>query len=1395
MKKCFVFLAAAVMGILSVQAASPVEVASFAVEGKGKVTSPASGVYRMDAISGENPAGKSAQYCRMVLYFKNPVDLRNRTLSFKAASETPEKILAFYVRAFGSNPKKPDASFNKYSAFFKNQDPMQFQIRAQKNLPPLSWEPAVVTGQAPDAVTKLQILVGTRSANSPIQLTLSDLQLSDAAAPTGNGLEIASVQMMNKGEITELNPGEYQMNAVSGPNPPGKSAQYCRFVVKFKKPLDLKNNRLQFQAISKTGDRIVALYVRGFGSDPKKPDVSFYKYQTIFKNLKKPLLISLQEGNGRVLAWEPAAVTGKPAEAVTQLQFLVGTRSANSPIELTVSDFKLINVNLPARANAADAVPEFFKEANLSVTNASVAVKKKDKSLQLVSPGNTRVSLDINLPFTVDMTGKQFAFTIKTADPVDVRSITSQLIQDGDAKPAWLHVAWGAPLEVTPGGKFVVYENSALGTLKSECRKESGKPAKKVSIFRFDFDLALPGNAPIQLDISDIRIEPQAPTGLKATDNWSPVPVYAKTPARVKHPVGPMREEAIARARENVKRHAWAKKQLELFRTGGKHWLDMEKSQIAHWIPKEDAFFKCVCPNCRTATEFAWAGMSAISKDGNTLICQKCKMTFPNEKYPENHTYTVERPDGSLKTLRCYLGPDQITGGENMGPRHHITGALNYVKIRYLAFIRNVALLYTLDPKKEYAERVRDVLLRAAEVYPGYSIKFRSTVYKNPRDGHYMAGKFHSWKFSDGGLISGLMLAYTLTYNSGVYSDADKVAIENGLAREYLWMMTAYPPSADYCSNAVPAHYNAAAMCAAVLGDHDAMQWVLQSLPEFLRTYYRRDGFWHEVTPSYANMANVPLNLLAATLHGYSDAADYKGDDRYDNINVITMLPQLIQVLQCMSPGILPTGGLPAVNDSAYNTRQAVTQLDMLALLNPTEHNKRMAAYVAHRYPTTWERDSLFFRAPDADPQESRPELLNRSWIVPAGGWAILRRPESAEMSATVLSYSAFSSSHMHHGTLGFILCEDGKEVVSDLGYQSCWHPEYRWITSPLAHNLVIVDGAAQGNGRYGEVELFAGHTDTLAVRVAGYRTAAPAVRRQARTMLDLPLPGARKYVVDFVETVGGKDHMYVFHADGPDFSAGDISLAPDKASRIGGNVLGANFMMNIRSANLPQGTHRFAWTYDRENVTTGHLALAQDGLLIVGEGPGARAHSLEKKPLHVLTMRQAGPESLFAMVLECTAPGKEAIQKVERKDSADCTGLIVTHRHGRDEITLFRNGDMTVARYDVSGKLASVWIAGERELAGVKGLPEYCGKILQVSKDGRTLFTDLTSLPAGYDLTGKIISIDGLGDGAYRIASAVMKDGKAVIRLDPEEIPRNVTAGRAFRFRPVVEKIILPRL
>ena len=66
MKKYVLMLAVSMLGLGL--AAEPLEVASFAMENKGKVTSPSAGVYRMDGVSIQNPPGKSAQYCRQFPY-------------------------------------------------------------------------------------------------------------------------------------------------------------------------------------------------------------------------------------------------------------------------------------------------------------------------------------------------------------------------------------------------------------------------------------------------------------------------------------------------------------------------------------------------------------------------------------------------------------------------------------------------------------------------------------------------------------------------------------------------------------------------------------------------------------------------------------------------------------------------------------------------------------------------------------------------------------------------------------------------------------------------------------------------------------------------------------------------------------------------------------------------------------------------------------------------------------------------------------------------------------------------------------------------------------------------------------------------------------------------------
>lgn len=62
-----------------------------------------------------------------------------------------------------------------------------------------------------------------------------------------------------------------------------------------------------------------------------------------------------------------------------------------------------------------------------------------------------------------------------------------------------------------------------------------------------------------------------------------------------------------------------------------------------------------------------------------------------------------------------------------------------------------------------------------------------------------------------------LVTAYDLTRDSGVYSDADKVKIENDLFREYKRMMVAYPPWRDLT---LPFGYAGMAYAGQVLGDH-----------------------------------------------------------------------------------------------------------------------------------------------------------------------------------------------------------------------------------------------------------------------------------------------------------------------------------------------------------------------------------------------------------------------------------------------------------------------------------------------------------------------------------------------------------------------------------------------
>ncbi len=1161
----------------------------------------------------------------------------------------------------------------------------------------------------------------------------------------------------------------------------GNSAQYRTGSIVFAQPVDLTGKQLRFKASSATPGAVLALYVRAYNQNETKPVWSALNYASPFAGGEIECIVR-PEGKG-VLGWEPGVVSGSAPAKVDRIQFWLGSRSENTPLEAKFYDFVIEDAKAAATAqpvktlSETDALQEFFKAANLNCAGGTLEVIELDgkKALKLSAVTKAQKSTyyatgRIKLPAPINLDGRQLKFKVTSATPAPILALVARFYNLGDSvKPVWSFTSWGKVFAAGPVIEAELSPDRGVGIPWEESRV-SGAAADRVDLVEFWLGSTVP-DVPIEAVFSDFTFAkaPPAPT------KWTAVTPYADAPAKVKHPVGSVKEPDIERARENLKRYDWAKDSYEALKKRADQWMALDQKGIENMVPAEDAFFKCLCPNCGTQPEFAWAGNDVLQPGGKSIQCTKCKMIFPNDKYPENKTYTVTTPRGKVKTLKYYEGPDQIAQGENYGKKYHLTGAVNYVKIRQIGTIYSAAFVYAMTGDKAYAQKVRDVLVRFADVYPDYSVKFRATIYDTPK-ANSMGGKLCAWKFHDSSILPSVLNAYSMTYNSGVYSDADKLKIENGICREYKNLITAWPPTKDWCLNAVPAHMTTAALCAAITGDHELMDWVLKGpdgFYSFIDKYYTRDGHWYESAPSYANMANEPMVTLVAALQGYSDSPDYQGEDRYDKLDIFKATPALELVFTGMADGTLPTGYLPAFNDSSFNARQSISQLELVAALRPTPENRARLAYFAANYPATWGRElSTLYRDPGLklSADTPMPEQLDRSFIAPGGGVAVLRRPESAKMSALAMYTGGDVGGHSHNSTLGYLYCDFAKEVISDLGYLSWWHDHRTWNNSTLAHNVVVVDGKIQEKTRRGVPELFTSPDKGIAAVRFDAANAYPGVTsRYARSLYNIPLASGGQYVVDIFTVKGGASHLWNFHADGDAVKLDRaLDLKPVDMLKLADKATGAEWLKNAEGAKFGPGVLRADWTFDPE-ITTRMWLLAEKPLEVIkAVAPGLRDQKTPylKVPLHILLARADGPENRFVSVFESAKGGQFAIKSVELLPSKDGSLEIkVTLADGAyDLVSIAASGKQSTIRRFAGGKEISSWSEGSNLLTG---------KITAIDVDKKEFTTSLAALPAGSDFKHVYMLIPSEKDGLYQLAGAEMRDGKAVFKLAPKEVIR----------------------
>jgi hypothetical protein len=888
-----------------------------------------------------------------------------------------------------------------------------------------------------------------------------------------------------------------------------------------------------------------------------------------------------------------------------------------------------------------------------------------------------------------------------------------------------------------------------------------------------------------------------------ATGYFDDVRVYASTnpgalqrrpypPAPVAHPCGLYKQADVDRAKANIERHEWARRVLRSFRSAADFWLKVPDDKLSYWIPDLTPFRVVDCPKCGAGWRFAWGG------GYDRLVCKKCGFAWPDPDYPESESATFPDPVGGSQTIPYYKGKPSTVYGASQKEVYRLSGHLRYRRLGKLGNVGALGKVYALTGERKYAERTRAVLLRLAEVYPHYLPHDWNRIYPDYRN--LQSGKLCGWKLTDASRFIQLATAYDLTYNSGVYSDEDKVRIEEGCFREFARLMTATSPR-GCCINDGPTAMGGGALAGLMLGSHETIAWAVEP-PDgflgFLEEYFVRDGHWYEASPSYEGMSVNPLYVVPEALRGYSDPPNYDEPGRYDGLDLFQQ-PLLRKLLIAGAYEIMPDGAMPPTNDSVWQARFPRRRAEMQAYWYPDATSQGIMAWqFGGSEEVSGDEYALFRRDPDFAPEEH--EALNlsaRSVVRPGVGWGILRTGDSRTDAAVFLDYGPRGSGHGHPDRLNIIYYDYGAELVTDMGYLGWGHPNHPWIRATASHNEVIVDGKPQANGG-GELEAFAGD-GAIQGMIASTPAAYPGVVETYRRHLVMVDHGpGRRYLVDLFEVKGGTEHQYAFHGDGETFAAEGLAFHPLDAKDLGDPATGYQFMEGVEQASTDD-TVSCRWTSDPDTGLGVRLRLlgAPGTRLVHAEANGLRDHGapFAKVRMHPILVRRQGPENRFLAVIDAVkgrAVSTDAIRRLDTRTSAGWAEAVEIRAGDRTDVVVFASSEAATAGVTVpehsgvtfhsrlgyasfrAGMADHLWLlGGTQAAAGELALacpPAVACRLVQA--EDATVVLD-QPVPPGLRAKDQYLLVAGRSNGAYRLAGAA----GATLRLADDPI-LDVAAG-----------------
>ena len=654
-------------------------------------------------------------------------------------------------------------------------------------------------------------------------------------------------------------------------------------------------------------------------------------------------------------------------------------------------------------------------------------------------------------------------------------------------------------------------------------------------------------------------------------------------PAPGVHPRVYLTPAAVRRARENVKRHAWAKAER-----------DAIVSEADSWLAKSDDWYRDNLPKPGACFAYGFTGCPICGGDWGWWSAADC---------------SFERPG----TVRCSGGhvlpdadhPDPGTGyvGKD-GRTHYFVGSYNAWAIEKLIFgaANHLAYAYSVTGDARYAEKAARVLDRIAAIYPACD-KGSWDYPSNPPSGRLDRPWYQ---------VSRVLVHLTDQYDQIAPETAalDAPSVVGGLTRRRNIEENMLRNGAAYCYeqsrkynllNNGNADYMRGAMAVGLCLDiPEYVRYAVDSAcgaRALLDNNLDRDGKYFETSTLYADHSRELYLTFAEPLANFRGNADYPdGLDLYAHPRLRRFL--LLHNLSQKCCGRTPRygdstpapGKIEPKEDALFDARdlRSIERLYartrdprerrlvgdlLLAVTGGDVEGHRMRAASLNTVVGggfTGDRAWLLFhagRAPGGSPDAARKALagrLSRTDLFGQKGVGVLRRGAGDRAQALLMRFGP-TLNHGHLDDLNVNFFSHGYELTYDLGYGlGTTHTQVGFARQTVAHNLVVVDEKSQmGPGTGGSLHLLADLPGAGATQVmeasseASYGALGVALYRRTVALID-------GFLVDIFRVRGGKQHDYLFHGEGNRLSVSGVPLGPEeKGSLAGADVEWGNLQIN----------------------------------------------------------------------------------------------------------------------------------------------------------------------------------------------------------------------------------------